>query len=272
MSDATHQTQYLAEAVRQVEGGLRLRMVEGLLLGHSKTESQSSAKSDLATRVLKTIELWCNPEWMPGVNEVIRYLAVNQQVRVVPKLVEYHDKVSLYEEFESIFAFAGAFLKEQGKSSADPTFLSPSPVKKDIVPAVCWINQAQALVQWKHLSQDLKTLAIRKELCDELSQLNDAIDHYGRSVDEQRKRERRLPVVLRNSRALQILDNISRVATSVQQQLSEIELRNLKGTTSSAYRDGENHLSMQSLFSETDWPASVLFELFKEQDESFLEL
>lgn len=272
MRTAIHQSYYLSEAVRQVEGGLRLRLVEGQLRSLEHQGRLPDEVADLLDRIEKAIQLWCEPCWMPGVPEVIDYFLQNWKSGV-PALVDYFTNELQPNEARDIVEFANVFLESKDRAGTELSTLGRLPQQgAKPVAAVGWLHQAQALELWTELSQNLGTLAVRRDLCEGLKQLKLAVEGYNNTVRDQISKENRLPFVLRSQRVLKILGNISKVADGIRQSLSNIEVKVLNGKSSSAFKVGENSLAMNAFLQDANWPALVMFELIKDQDESFLEL
>lgn len=272
MNDTTNQSWYLAESARQVDGGVRLLTVQEALVRLAKSDPNSPAIAELELRAKKTLERWCKSTWMPGVTDLIQYFAAHRPSCGIPELSTYYKSIADSKQFDDVVQLAKAFLKENGVDDNALDGIKREVAPKTVSPAVCWISQAMALKLWSDLSKDLCTLARRHDLFLELRQLNESIKNYGKSVTEQRKRESRLPSILQNSRALQILQNIESVTASVQRSIAEIEVRSLEVATSSAFEFGAYELNMQWLAAEDGWPAGVMYQLLHQQDVAFTKL
>ena len=246
-----------------------MRTVQEALVRLAKSDPNSPTIKELTLRAGKTFELWCNPTWMPGVKELIRYFATDQPSCGMPKLSTYYKSVADHKTFDDVVELAKAFLKENGDDESVLEGLTLVASPKTASPAVYWINQASALTSWSKLLQDISTLAQRQDLFLELRQISEAIKKYGKSVTEQRKRESSLPGILRNSRALKILENMEEVTESVQKSIAEIEVRSLEITTSPAFEFGAYELNMQWLAAEVGWPAGLMYQLLHQQDDAF---
>lgn len=272
MDDTTNRSWYLAESARQVDVGVRLRTVQEALVRLAKSDPNSPTLKELAGRAGKTSERWCKSTWMPGVTELIQYFATHRPSCGIPDLSTYYKNNADINQFDDIVQLAKAFLKENGVDDNALDGIKHEVAPKTVSPAVCWISQAMALKLWSDLWKDLRTLARRHDLFLELRQLSEAIKNYEKSVTKQLTREARLPFILQNSRALQILKNVESVTANVQRSIAEIEAQSLDVANSSAFEFDVYEVNMQWLVSEVGWPACVMYQLLHQQDDSFTEL